>query len=207
MNQYPAREYRYEWGILYIKCAECWIEKTVDAFPKKKNCKFWVRRKCKECYKKQEREYRIRNKDKIAKYSGEHSKKMSDKIWARRWDFHQKTRRIIDRLWIRPSTCCICWWWGEIVAHHPSYDKIYEVVFCCKSCHNLIHNWTIKIEDKHITTLCETEDWTPLMNCERCWIKIKMISSTKFCKECSKIVTKENMKKSHNKGKSRCPKE
>ena len=155
MNQYLAREYRYEWDILYLKCSKCWEYKTIDCFSKDKRLKFWVRNQCKECRKKECREYHTKNKEKIAKRSKEHNKKMSDKIWTERDKLHKKTRDIINKLWARPNKCPICWGWGEIIAHHPDYNKIYEVVFCCKSCHNLIHNWTIEIKDKYITILYE----------------------------------------------------
>lgn len=55
-----------------------------------------------------------------------------------------RAKRLIKKLWIRPNKCPICWFCSDIVAHHPDYSKRYEIVFCCKSCHNFIHNWTME---------------------------------------------------------------
>lgn len=53
---------------------------------------------------------------------------------------HTKTNRAIKKLWIRPKKCPICWRETRIESHHPDYTKWYEVVFCCNSCHQRIHN-------------------------------------------------------------------
>jgi len=39
----------------------------------------------------------------------------------------------------RPSHCSICGNGGRINAHHLDYDKPFEVVWCCSSCHKRIH--------------------------------------------------------------------
>lgn len=78
-------------------------------------------------------------------------KNNADRIKAdttERWKIYRniqlRVRRRINKLWIRPDTCPICWYKSDIVAHHPDYNKRYEIVFCCKSCHRFIHNGTIE---------------------------------------------------------------
>lgn len=66
---------------------------------------------------------------------------------------HRKARYMIRKLWIRPRICPICWWEWKIDAHHPDYNKPYEIVFCCPSCHKLIHNWEICINSENIVLL------------------------------------------------------
>ena len=153
MNQYPARKYRYIWDVLYIKCSKCWIEKSVDFFPKMKNRKFWVRNDCKECHNEYYRNFHKENKERLWKYKKKHDTQKSRELGID-WDaIHKKTRAMINKLWIRPEVCSICWKWDKIIAHHPDYNKIYEVVFCCKPCHRLIHEWKIEVKDKDITIL------------------------------------------------------
>lgn len=59
------------------------------------------------------------------------------------WAVHQRTQKLIKKLWIRPSNCPICWCEWKIEAHHPDYNNRNEVVFCCISCHQLIHHGVI----------------------------------------------------------------
>ena len=201
MNQYLARERRYIWDVLYIKCSKCWIEKPVDCFPKHNKWKFWVRNDCKECRNKYHRDFHRANKERLKEYKKKHDENKS-LIFGINWDaIHKKTRRMIDKLWARPKECVICWQTAKIIAHHPDYNKTYEIVFCCKSCHRLIHEWLIEVENRHITTLCESEGDVWFIRCERCWTKIKKVSCNKFCKECRALSDKENMKKSHNRHK------
>ena len=48
-----------------------------------------------------------------------------------------RTSRYILKHWIQlPQKCSICWAeWCEIERHHPDYNKRYEVVMLCNSCH------------------------------------------------------------------------
>lgn len=83
------------------------------------------------------KKYREINKDKI-------EKRLKEKEYWERMYSHKKTRYWINKLWIRPSSCTICWKETTIIAHHPDYNKRNKVVFCCHSCHNYIHNGTIQ---------------------------------------------------------------
>lgn len=59
----------------------------------------------------------------------------------------QKTRELLYKAIqegkaIRPSKCEICkkeFNWFGIVGHHPDYSQSINVIWCCHSCHGLIH--------------------------------------------------------------------
>ena len=105
------------------------------------------------------REKRRLNREKENAKRRERMAEISAKIHAHNkemWyvNIQRRTRYLIDKLWIRPKECSICWYaLSKIVAHHPDYNKPYEVVFCCNSCHRLIHLWELNVEDKYITNL------------------------------------------------------
>ena len=71
------------------------------------------------------------------------------------WPIHRMTCYRIKKLWIRPSKCPICWYEWRIVAHHPDYNHRYEIIFCCGSCHTLIHQWKIDVSKLDLVVLKE----------------------------------------------------
>lgn len=88
-------------------------------------------------------------KDKKKKYRDSHREIISIKKKVRqdkKWyvPIHNKTASLIRKLDIRPTHCTICGNTWVIEAHHPSYKKRSEVVFCCSSCHKNIHLGHIK---------------------------------------------------------------
>lgn len=85
--------------------------------------------------KERERNYRDLNRDKI----NEKRRDRYHKTWHSK--VYKTTDKVIKELWIRPSICPICWAERKIEAHHPDYNKPYEVVFCCNVCHQRIHHW------------------------------------------------------------------
>ncbi len=108
----------------------------------------------KENLQKKHAEYREKNRSKIKELERQYYNlhKEETKIRIRRrndetWyePVRQKSKRLIAKLWIRPSSCPLCWYKKfRIEAHHPDYNKRNEIVFCCKSCHQLIHSWKIR---------------------------------------------------------------
>lgn len=95
-------------------------------------------------------QYYLSNKDGIIKkYRTENAETISIKAKKRmeeKWynKLHHDAGHYIDKHKLRPSICGICWHSWKIAAHHPN-DKIWnEVVFCCYSCHKLIHSWKIE---------------------------------------------------------------
>lgn len=87
------------------------------------------------------KEYREKNKEQIAK---KQKTRYDSKGYS---EAHHLTNRQLQKLkksWVIFDTCSICWDKVKIVAHHPDYNKWREVVFCCYSCHQKIHNWTLE---------------------------------------------------------------
>lgn len=140
------KEYKYDWDILYIKCSKCWIYKSVDSFAKDKKWKFWVRNDCKECRNAYNKNYRFINKEELNKSRKVRVSEKSKSLGFNWETFHKKTLVRAKTTWVIPSQCAICWKEGKIDIHHPSYkaNDWNKVVFCCKSCHKNIHNWTIE---------------------------------------------------------------
>ena len=95
--------------------------------------------------KRKNREYYLSVKDTlIKKYLTDNYERISRKSKERReikWysKLHHDTDNYINKNHIRPAVCSICWGSWKIIAHHPSNDIRNEVVFCCYSCHQLIH--------------------------------------------------------------------
>lgn len=165
-NQFTPREYRFEWKILYQKCSVCWERKESDKFPSDKSKKFWIRCDCKDCHKIKAKwmhsDWYKRNssiaKTKMKGYYSSNKRSVlvrvrsnyeehTKELWFDWYSFHDKAKRFARKYNLRPYICSLCWWKGSIEMHHPSYesfDKWCEVVFCCKSCHSNIHNWSIK---------------------------------------------------------------
>lgn len=91
---------------------------------------------------------RINNKEK--EYYNSHANEIITKNIQRekeKWYslIHRKAREVINRLWIRPKVCPICWLdIFNIEAHHPNNDIRNEIVFCCKGCHKKIHSWKLQ---------------------------------------------------------------
>lgn len=96
-----------------------------------------------------QKSWRERNKDywKVydANWYAKHRLVHRAEMWY--WALHQRTQKLIRKLWIRPKYCPICWWGWRIEAHHPNYNEWNKIVFCCVSCHQLIHNCVIECPD------------------------------------------------------------
>lgn len=93
------------------------------------------------------RQFRLTHRDKRNNQNKKRAKENTDRLWFNRGSFHDKANRYVRKYWLRPNKCSICWKEWNILMHHPytySYDKWNKVVFCCASCHCLIHSWSIK---------------------------------------------------------------
>lgn len=84
------------------------------------------------------KEYRRKNKEAIAKKQKTRYDKMDyDKL-------HKQTYAFIEEKGLRPDFCPICWRLTRVIAHHPDNNIWNKIVWCCYSCHQLIHLWEIK---------------------------------------------------------------
>lgn len=183
----------------YMICRECWEEMELSSkyWNIQKKSFTWFGYRCKKCT----REMRRWNREKENIKRRERMKEISEKFNRHNkemWylNIQRRTRYLIDKLGIRPKQCPICWYkTDKVVAHHIDYSKPYEIVFCCSSCHRLIHLWELQIKDEYITTLCESEDGVQIKECEICWAKIKNIAWAKFCNGCREIANREYRKR------------
>lgn len=99
---------------------------------------------CKTCKDKQVKEYKKTDRwRKIHNDANKRNKNGYMRKHLARNRIYKRTKRRVDLIW-RPCTCPICWDVSKIEAHHPDYNKWYEVVFCCALCHSKIHLWWIK---------------------------------------------------------------
>ena len=129
----------------------------------------------------------IKRKKKMKEISVKQTKHAKDMGY---WWIHDKTCRVIKKLWIRPKECPICNYKWLVISHHPDYNKWNEIVFCCNSCHKLIHNWEIDVKYR-IIRIWES-DWDKWMvKCSSCWMLIPKISTKKYCDECRKKAHRE----------------
>ena len=156
--------YQKDWKT-FLKCKECWEFKELckDNWYSIKWGFLWVLSRCKDCIKKwRKSEYErvmARKRDNDRYYNNpkrrEYIFKSSTERRKRKWyaNIHLKTDRLINKLWIRPCVCSICWWGKRVVSHHPDYSKPFEVVFCCDICHSKIHHWEISNIDEYIIDL------------------------------------------------------
>lgn len=166
-NQHTnPRQYKIVWNVLFIKCNVCWEWLKKEDYPKDKDKLFWVRSNCKKCQKvkmkayhekwyednkekqrKNFRNYHESNKDRILERNKNKVLEHTESIWFDRYKFHDTAKRYVRVHNLRPKQCTICWEFGNIEMHHPSYKSFEEwskVVFCCKKCHRNIHNWYLE---------------------------------------------------------------
>lgn len=165
--------YKEDWKT-FLKCKECNIFKEINNNNRysHKDGFLWVLWRCKECIKagrKTEHELSMaREREKRRYYNNPERRLYIFKAWAERrkrkwyWNIHNKTERLIRKIKARPSKCPICNCEGRIIAHHPDYNKRYEVVFCCQICHGKIHKQ--KITDYKIVNLLDIDSKTPFMS-------------------------------------------
>ena len=138
-----------------------------------KKYRLWYKENRGEKIKEWQKTYREKNKERIREYNrnnwdrnklkrkerfrnnkDEIQKKVRERKSRMGYEgIHRMVSWLVKKLWIRPSVCPICWYKWQIIAHHPDYKKEYEVVFCCQSCHQLIHRWEIHIDKTMIVRI------------------------------------------------------
>ena len=129
------------------KCKKCLQNKKEENFyfNKTHNAYFNV---CKECYKNDTHNYKIKNKkrDKITKkiYRKNHLKEavVHIKKWKKKYPEKQKAQEIISQMIkkgkIKRGECSICGK-NKAEAHHPDYSKPRDIVWLCKLHHTKEH--------------------------------------------------------------------
>lgn len=148
--------YEKDWKT-FLKCKECNVFKEInnDNWYSHNEWFLWVLWRCKECilkWRHSEHERKMAReweRDMDRYHNNPKRREYIIKAWVERrkrkgyWKIHLKTERQIKKLWIRPDKCPLCWYEWRVIAHHPNYDKRYEIAFCCQICHDKIHKWEI----------------------------------------------------------------
>ena len=78
---------------------------------------------------------------------------------------------------------------------------LYEIIFCCNSCHKLIHLWQLNIDESKIIKLCENDGERQLIKCNICWTSIRNIWGAKYCDKCRVIANRLAQKRFNEKKK------
>lgn len=92
------------------------------------------------------KEYRRTHREERIALNKEIAKKHNELLWFNWGSFHDRANRYVRKHNLRPKSCSICWKQCIPQMHHPycsSYDDWSNVIFCCQSCHWLIHSWRI----------------------------------------------------------------
>jgi hypothetical protein len=74
------------------ECSKCGQEKPLSGFYKSKMGRFGVRSQCKVCDSEQKKQYRQKNKDKIAEQKKQYYQKNKDKIAEQNKQYYQENR-------------------------------------------------------------------------------------------------------------------
>lgn len=131
-------------------CFKCKLEKALQEFYAHSAMRDGYLGKCKECTKKDVREHRLSNLEKIREYDRRRGK-LPERIalnvsvtraWRaedkRRSAAHQAVSRAILKGAISKECCARCGS-SKSVAHHESYDRKLDVVWLCMPCHKERH--------------------------------------------------------------------
>lgn len=124
----PCRnEYRLQWRENNLEHA-----KEIE----RKNKRDERERKGKEHFREYDRQWYAKNADKKKEYVAERRKKDKKKIRAQ-----NKLNKAIQSGKIkRPSKCDHCGKRRKVDGHHHDYNKPYDVVWLCRSCHMTEHS-------------------------------------------------------------------
>lgn len=152
--------------VISLKCKRCNVYKELwnNNWYKHKQWFLWVISSCRDCIKKwrkTERELEMaRKRDSERYYNNEKRRKyMFESANKRRIrkgysSIHSKTQRKINKLWIRPKNCSLCWIESNrIEAHHFDYEKRNKICFVCSRCHSKLDMWKVKMKECKVVDL------------------------------------------------------
>ena len=144
---FKMREYKLENNILYVKCNKCGRFLELKDFYKSNKGARGVCCHCKECRNKVVNKSLKKNHKRVSNLSIKTQKRLSLKYGFNRHTFHMKAIRKAKKIGY-PEICPICQQKSKIQIHHPSYKSFEDwnkIIFCCRKCHQKIHNNEIKI--------------------------------------------------------------
>lgn len=130
------------------KCFKCLVEWPIHYFYKHKIMKDGHLNKCKKCAKKDARNYREKNIEKVRKYDRDRFKNDENRRSYAMKSMKEQRKKYPDRYKARTAVnnavrdglilkkpCCVC---GNVnsTAHHEDYEKPLEVIWVCLVHHN-----------------------------------------------------------------------
>ena len=143
------------------KCINCNTIKCISEYYKNPSVNGGISNVCKECRKKQSKEYRDKNKNYYTKYFRsiankphrvEAKKKYAEEnkkakvAYIRTWRERNKHKKIamqkvataIRNGSMLKGRCCFCYGL-DVQAHHHDYSKPLDVMWLCVDCHSATH--------------------------------------------------------------------
>jgi len=139
-------------------CKECNAKKYRDKYRTLSESELIKERERHRNWRNKNRErdnnYRLRwrneNKERF-KESCRKTKDKNKKLWKIKlwWECYY----LIKKKWLRTNICSLCNKICKTFAHHPDYNKPYEVIFVCNHCHSDIHNWYKEVDKSKIVDL------------------------------------------------------
>lgn len=107
--------------------------------------------KCKDCAKKDMRQHRIANPEKVREYDRQrarhpHRVALRHRVQQQEWDRHpdrQKARNTLSNAVrdgkVKKLPCAFCASADGLEAHHHDYTKPLDVTWLCRPCHRRYH--------------------------------------------------------------------
>jgi hypothetical protein len=114
------------------KCTTCKEIKPLKFFPVKSQNKDGYSYACKECVNKYKRKWNNKNKDKVSENNSRYSKTHKIQRAA-----NNKARMV--KLF-KNDSCYFCGSSFFLHKHHEDYNRPFDVIVLCESCHKKIHN-------------------------------------------------------------------
>lgn len=119
-------------------CSDCKRSMPISEFYLRSD-KTGPRGACKECHRKNVRQYQEDNPDKRRLWDRARKRKRNEP--KEKYSARQAVFRAINAGELsRPSSCELCGAGGVIEGHHEDYSKQLEVIWLCKRCHYNQHN-------------------------------------------------------------------
>lgn len=113
-------------------CSKCKRSLTLDHFTADKRKAYGVTCHCRDC----KRAYRQANRRMLRRSA--YRRRANDSDYARKRVAWNAVYYALQHGQLhKPDTCEVCGVHGErIQAHHDDYDKPFEIIWCCQSCHS-----------------------------------------------------------------------
>lgn len=130
------------------QCFKCGDTKPISDFYKHAMMADGHLNKCKCCARKDVREHRITNPDKVREYDNARSKlphrkalrqRIQDSFPVEKKRAHGAVAKAVKRGTLTKTPCAFCGSQENLEAHHHDYSKPLDVTWLCVPCHRRFH--------------------------------------------------------------------